>query len=44
MPNAYCLMPNLAWLPFSTGALAGGVRGGGDEGAGLCASVIAFWR
>ena len=22
-----------AWLPFSTGALAGGVRGGGVEGA-----------
>ena len=22
-----------AWPPFSTGALAGGVRGGGDEGA-----------
>ena len=22
-----------AWLPFSTGALAGGVRGGGAEGA-----------
>ncbi len=23
----------IAWLPFSTGALAGGERGGGDEGA-----------
>ena len=25
-------IPITAWLPFSTGALAGGVRGGGDEG------------
>jgi hypothetical protein len=26
-------MPYAAWPPFSTGALAGGARGGGDEGA-----------
>ena len=32
-PHASRPLHPTAWLPFSTGAVAGGVRGGGDEGA-----------